>query len=79
MEDVCMKKVYHVMLMRGGILIGDVNNYTYSASHNDPFMIFIYPTLSFLRASVTAIKLRRKTPSPCGRVGVRGIKKRKCL
>jgi hypothetical protein len=27
MEDVCMKKVYHAMLMRGGILIGDVNNY----------------------------------------------------
>jgi hypothetical protein len=22
-----MKKVYHAMLMRGGILIGDVNNY----------------------------------------------------
>jgi hypothetical protein len=27
MEDVCMKKVYHAMLMSGGILIGDVNNY----------------------------------------------------
>jgi putative two-component system hydrogenase maturation factor HypX/HoxX len=26
MEDVCMKKVYHAMLMRGGILMGDVNN-----------------------------------------------------
>ena len=26
-----MKKVYHAMLMRGGILIGDVNNYTLAA------------------------------------------------
>ena len=28
-----MKKVYHAMLMRGGILIGDVNNYLFAAGH----------------------------------------------
>jgi hypothetical protein len=32
MEDVCMKKVYHAMQMSGGILIGDVNNYTQPAN-----------------------------------------------